>query len=138
MHGVQSFRNGELQHRSPVGSQVLPANLLQCRLPTGSQLPSGTSTFSGRGASTAYGWMSASLLTSTGCRGTALSHQGLHHGLHRNLCSSTWNLFPSFTDPDVCRVLSLSCSHSSLQLQFLSHSLPLSNTLLKSVIPEAL
>ncbi|KAK4828316.1 hypothetical protein QYF61_025328 [Mycteria americana] len=28
-HGVQSFRNRLLQHRSPTGSQVLPANLLQ-------------------------------------------------------------------------------------------------------------
>ncbi|KAK4810998.1 hypothetical protein QYF61_014471 [Mycteria americana] len=29
LHGVQSFRNRLLQHGSPTGSQVLPANLLQ-------------------------------------------------------------------------------------------------------------
>lgn len=49
---VKSFRNKQLQLRSPVGSQVLPANLLQCRLPTESQLPSSTSIFSSMGSST--------------------------------------------------------------------------------------
>ena len=31
-HGVQSFRNRLLQRGSPMGSQALPANLLQCGL----------------------------------------------------------------------------------------------------------
>lgn len=53
--GERSFRNKQLQHRSPVGLQVLPANLLQCSLPTESQLPSSTSIFS-------------SMRSSTGCR----------------------------------------------------------------------
>jgi len=32
IHGVQSFRNSLLQHGSPMGSQALPANLLQHEL----------------------------------------------------------------------------------------------------------
>ena len=41
-HRVQSLRNRLLQHGSLVGSQALPANLIQCRLPSmGSQPPLG-------------------------------------------------------------------------------------------------
>jgi len=68
-HGVQSFMNRLLQHGSPTGSQVLPANLvqrgrlslhgstgparslLQCRLAMGSQHPSAISTGSSVGSS---------------------------------------------------------------------------------------
>jgi len=71
----------------PMGSQVLPANLLQrgllslhrstgparsllqLRLSMGSQPPLGTSTWSGVGSSTGCRWISAPLWTSMGCRG---------------------------------------------------------------------
>ena len=40
-HEVLSFRNGLLQHGSPMGSQVLLEDLLQHRISMGSQPPSG-------------------------------------------------------------------------------------------------
>ena len=51
----------------PTGSQVLPANLLQC----GPQPCAVTSTCSCMGSSTGCRWISAPLWTSMGCRGTA-------------------------------------------------------------------
>jgi len=86
--GLQSFRNRLLQRGSPMGSQALPANLLRCgllslhgstvpgrsllqrRLPTGSQLPSGTHLLWCGVPSTGCRWTSAPLWTSMGCRGT--------------------------------------------------------------------
>lgn len=68
-----------------MGSHVLPANLLQCRV-------------------TAF------------FRHIHLLHHGVLHRMQEAACltrvftmdcSNTWNLLPSFTDPDVCRVLSL-------------------------------
>jgi len=88
-HGLQSFRNRLLQCGSPMGSRVLPANLLQCGLlslhksagpgrsllqhglPTGSQTPLGASTCSSMGSSTGCRSISALLWTSMDCRGTA-------------------------------------------------------------------
>ncbi|KAM9590835.1 uncharacterized protein ACIBXB_005885 [Morphnus guianensis] len=59
-----------------------------------------------------------------GLQGDSLPHHGLHHRLQGNLCSGAWSTSsPSFfTDLGVCRVVSLTCSHSSLWLQFLCHS----------------
>jgi len=78
-HGVQSFRHRLLQRRSPMGSQVLPANLLQHGLPGGCSSagsPQGhsflqASTCSGVGFSTGCRWISAPPWTSMGWRGTA-------------------------------------------------------------------
>jgi len=53
-----------------------------------------------------------------GLQWDSLPHHGLHHRLQGNLCSGTWStssLF--FTDLGVCRVVALTYSHSSLQLQ---------------------
>ncbi|KAK4811130.1 hypothetical protein QYF61_019761 [Mycteria americana] len=84
-----------------MGSQVLPANLLQCvllspwvhrscqepalcGLPTGSQPPSGASTCSSVGVLHRL-------------QGDSLPHHGLHHKLQGNVSSSTWSTSsPSF------------------------------------------
>lgn len=75
---VQSFRNALLQNIFPAGLQVLPINLLQHRLSTGSQSPSGTPSCSDVG----YRWFSACPWTSMGCRVTDASP-----------CSSPWTGF---------------------------------------------
>ncbi|KAK4826200.1 hypothetical protein QYF61_006144 [Mycteria americana] len=71
-----------------------------------------------------------------GLQGDSLPHHGLHHGLQGNLCSGAWSTSsPSFfTGLGVCRVVSLTYSHSSLQLQLHRFFPPL----LQYVIPEAL
>ena len=48
-------------------------------------------------------------------------HHGLLHGLQGNLCSGAWSTSCSsfFTDLGVCRVVSLTYSHSSLWLKLL-------------------
>jgi len=122
-HGVQSFRNRLLQRGSPQGHKpcqqtcssvgsslhgsVGPGrSLLQCELPMGLQLPSGIHLLQ-RG------------VPSTACRGTAcltmvfiMGCRGLRSGI---LSTSS----PSFfTDLGVSRAVSLTSSHSSLQLQF--------------------
>lgn len=52
--------------------------------------------------------------------GAQLPHHDPHHGLQGKVCYSTWSTsFPAFTDPDACRVLSPTYSHSSLWLQLL-------------------
>ena len=86
-HSVQSFRNTLLQCGSPVGSQVLPENLLRgllspqicrsCQEPAPAQGSHGCHsllwepTCSGVGSSLGCRWRSAPLWTSLGCRGTA-------------------------------------------------------------------
>jgi len=84
-HGLQPFRNGLLQYGSLTGSQVLPANRVQCGLfspwvcrsyqepppdglPMGSQPPLCASTCSGVESSTGCRWISFPLWTSMGCR----------------------------------------------------------------------
>ena len=111
LHGVQCFRNRLLQLGSPAGSQVLPANLLQHRLPTGSQPPSGTPC-SSVGSSLGCRWGICSPVGLHGCS-DSLPHHGLLHGLQRNLCSGAWSTScPSiFTDLGVCRVVALIYSH---------------------------
>ena len=125
-HRVQYFIN--CSSVSPAGSQVLPANLLQCgflslslSLSTGSQVLPGTcsstgfpwghrliwaSTCSGMVSSVGCRWISAPLWTSMGWQGDSLPYHGLLHRLHGNFCSSTWSTSsPSFcTDLGVCRV----------------------------------
>ena len=51
--------------------------------------------------------------------GHSLPQYGLYHRRQGNLCSSAWSTSShSFTDLGVCRVVSLTYSHSSLWLQF--------------------
>jgi len=136
-HGVQSFRNGLLQCGCPRGSQALPANLLQCGLLSlhGSAGP-GRSLLQHR----APHGVTASF------RHPPAPVWSPFHGLQVDICStrdcrkqpaSPWSspqaaredsalTFqapppPSFTDLDVCRVVSLTLSHSSL---FTAVSLP--------------
>jgi len=70
-----------------------------------------------------------------GLQGQSLPDNALLHGLQGNLCSSTWSTSsPLFcTGLGVCRVVSLTCSHSSL-LAVVPQLLPF----LKYVITEAL
>ena len=88
-HEVQSFRNRLLQHGSPAGSQVLPANLLQhgllypwghrsCQEPAPAWASHRVTASFGHPPALAWGplsrgcrWISAPLWTSMGCRGTA-------------------------------------------------------------------
>jgi len=51
-----------------------------------------------------------------GLQGHSLPHHGLLHGLQGNLCSGAWSTSSTsfFVDLGVCRVVSLTCSHSSL------------------------
>jgi len=87
-HGVQSFRNRLLWCGSPVGSQALPANLLQhgllspqvhrsCQEPAPTWCPQRVTASSGCiyllrcGLFHRVQWIFAQLWTSVGCRGTA-------------------------------------------------------------------
>jgi len=133
-HGVQSFRNRLLQCGFPTGSQALPANLLQrgifslqgftgpgrnllqCGLPTRSQPPSGIH-LPQCGVLHGLQVDSCSTMDLSGLQGHSLPHQGLHHGLQgKSLCTSIWSTSSPFffTDLGVCRVVSLTSSHSSL------------------------
>ena len=113
------------------GSAGPGRSLLQCGLPTGSQPPSGVHLLRQGVPSTGCRWRSAPPWTSMGCRGTACLNHGLHHGLHRKTLFSSI----SSTDPGVCRVVSLTSSHSSLP-SAVSHCFFL--PLLKHVITEVL
>ena len=95
-------------------------SLLQHRLPTGSQPPSGTHLLR-RGVLHGLQVDICSTMDLPGLQGDNLPHHGLHHGLQGNLCSGAWSTSsPSFfTDLGVCRAVSLTCSHSSLWLQLL-------------------
>ena len=138
-HGEQSFRNRLLQHGSPPGLQVLPANLLQHGSPlhTGPQVLPGacfsagsqhsvtplhrvTASF-GDPPAPAWGtsWAAGEDLLHLGPPWAAegsLPHHGLLHRLQGNLCSGARSTSsPSFfTDLGVCRVVSLTYAHFSL------------------------
>lgn len=85
-HGVQSFRNRLLQHRSSMTSQVMPENLLQHKLSMGPLLPLGIPLLPGPPQAAGR-----SLLPHgpPWAAEEQLPHHGLHHGLQGNLCSST-------------------------------------------------
>jgi len=100
-HGVQSFRNRLLQRGSPMGSQLpsgihllwrgVPSNGLQVDI--------------------------CSTMDFHGLQVESLPLHGLHNGLQgKTLHSSIWSTYSSssFTDLGVCRVVSLTSSHSSL------------------------
>ena len=153
-HRLQSFWHRLLQLGSPTGSQVLPENLFQrgllspwvyrsCLEPGPAWASHGVTASFGNpllrcGVLPGLQVEICSTVDLPGLQGDSLPHRGLPHGLQGNLCSSAWSTSsPSFcTDLGVCRVVSLTCSHSSLWLQFLlsSNFFPL----LKYVLPEAL
>ncbi|KAM9599800.1 uncharacterized protein ACIBXB_003644 [Morphnus guianensis] len=112
-------------------------SLLQRGVPTGSQPPLGTHLLR-RGDLPGLQVEICSTVDLHGLQGDSLPHRGLPHGLQGNLCSGAWSISsPSFfTDLGVCRVVSLTCSHSSLRLPF--PSVPTFFFLLKNVLPEAL
>ena len=101
------------------GSTGPARNLLQRGLPTGSQRPWGIPLLR---CGVLHGLQVdiCSTVNLHGLQGDSLPHHGLPHGLQGNLCSGAWSTSsPSFfTDLGVCRVVSLTYSHSSLQLQF--------------------
>jgi len=118
-HRLQFFMN-LLQCGSSAGSQVLPANLLQSGLlsPWGYSLLR-ASTCSSVGSCMGCRWISAPLWTSMGCRGTASLTMVFSMGCRGisalSLLSPWTTNFPSFfTDLRVCRVVLLTCSHSSV------------------------
>ncbi|XP_049649848.1 uncharacterized protein LOC126035355 [Accipiter gentilis] len=112
-------------------------NLLQRGVPTGSQPPLGTHLLR-RGVLHGLQVDICSTVDLPGLQGDSLPHHGLHHRLQGNLRSSAWSISsPSFfTDLGVRRLVSLTCSHSSLRQLFLP--VPTFFFLLKSVITEAL
>jgi len=125
-HGIQSFKNRLLQCRSPVGSQVLPANLLQygllspwlhrsCQEPAPAWALHGVTASFGHPRTAE--WISAAPWISMDCRGTTYFTMIIFTG-----CSGVSALTPGappppqsfFTNLGVCRGVSLTDSHSSL------------------------
>jgi len=111
-------------------------NLLQHGLPMGSQPPSGIHLLQHGVPSMGYSWISAPPWTSMGCRGTTCLTTVFSTG-----CRGTSALVPGappppsfFTDLGVCRVVSLTSSHSSIPAAVVQQPFPL----LKYVMPEAL
>jgi len=97
-HGVQSFRNRLLQHGSPTGSQVLPANLIWCVLlfpwvcrswqgPAPVQAPHEVTAFFRHLPAPAWGPFHrlqvdiCSTVDLHGLQGDILPHHGIHHEL---------------------------------------------------------
>jgi len=105
------------------GSTGPGRSLIQHRLPTGSQPPSGIHLMR-HGVFPRLQVDICSTMHLHGLQGDSLPHHGLLHRLQGNLCSGTWSTSsPSFfTDLGFCRVVSLTYSHSSLLLQVLFHS----------------
>ncbi|KAK4832711.1 hypothetical protein QYF61_025172 [Mycteria americana] len=102
--GVQSCRNRLLQRGSPMGSQVLPANLLQhgllspwvhssCQEPAPAQASHRVTASFGcihllwRGVLPGLQVDICSTVNLHGLQVDSLPHHGLHHGLQGNLCS---------------------------------------------------
>jgi len=128
-----SFRNRLFQRESPwghkpcqktcsdVGSSLHGStgpgrSLLQRGLPTGSQPPSGIHLFQHGVPSTGYRWRSAPPWTSMDCRGASCLTMVFITGCKGELSALTFRAPPSpsfFTDLGVCRVGSLTLSHSS-------------------------
>jgi len=149
-HGVQSFRSRLLQCGSPVGSQALPANLLQRGLLSprvrrswqepapsrGHSLP-WASTCSSVRSSMGCKWISAPLWTSIDCRRTACLTMVFSTG-----CRGISAPAPGAPPPPPSALTLVSAEWFHILLLFspllLPHSLVLFPTLLNYVIPEAL
>jgi len=100
------------------GSTGPGSNLLQCRLPKGSQAALGIHLL---WHEVVHGLQVdiCSAVDVHGLWGDSLPHHGLLHRLQGNLCSGSWSMFsPSFfTDLGVCRLVSLTRPHSSILLK---------------------
>jgi len=121
------------------GSPGPGRSLLQCGIPTGSQLPSGIHLLWHGVPSTGYRLISAPLWTSMGCSGTTCLTKVFHSDLQGRLSALASGAPPPpsfFTDLGVCRVISFTSSHLSLftAISLQSFFLPL----LKYVITEVL
>ena len=118
-HGVQSaVKNRLLWRGSPVGSQVLPEDLLQHGLPIGSQPPSGIHLL----RSGVLHGLQVNICSTMDLRRLqehGLPHRGLLHGLQGNFISGARNTSsPSFfIDLRVCRIIYLTYSHTTLPQQ---------------------
>jgi len=118
-------------------SHVLPGACFSVGSPQGHSLLWGTSTCSGVGSSMGCRWISAPPRTSTmGCRVTACLTMVFSMGYRGISALAPWGISsPSFcTDLGVCRVVSLTYSHSSLPAAVAQLVLPF----LKCVITEVL
>jgi len=119
-HGVTSPARIPALAWAPLsrGLQILPGACSSTDSPRGhSFFQASTCSSVGSLPWAAGGWISAPTWTSMGCRGHNLPHHGLHHELQgKTLCCSILSTSsPSFfTDLGVCRVVSLTSSHSSL------------------------
>lgn len=82
LHVVQSFGSRLLQHGFLMGSQVLPANLLRCRLLS----PQGHKSCQMFAPAQASHGLTDSF-------GHSPVQCGILHGLQGNFCSSTWSTF---------------------------------------------
>jgi len=124
-HGAQSFRNRLLQCGSPMGSQVLPANLLwrgllcprvhgTCQEPASVWAPHRVVASFGHPPALVWGPFHglqvdiSSTVDLHRLQQDSLPHHGLHHGLQGTLCSGVSHASsPSFfTGLGVCRVAS--------------------------------
>ena len=137
-HGVTSPASKPAPARAPLstGPEVLAGACSSTDFPCGHSLLR-ASICSSMGSFPACRWISAPLWSSMGFRGTTCLTMSLLHRLQGNLCSSDWSTSsPSFfTDLGVCRVVSLTSSHSSLSTTVSSQVF---FPLLKYVIPEVL
>jgi len=133
-HRAQSFRNRLLQHDSPMGSQALQANLLwhgffsprvhrSWQDLASAQAPHGVTASFRHPFAPAWGPFHGlqveicSTMDLHVLQGDKLPHHGLHHRLQgKTLCTGILSMSSSsfFSDLGVCRVVSLTSSHSSL------------------------
>ena len=98
------------------GLQVLAEACSSVGLPTVSQLPSGIPLLRVGVPSTGYRWISAPPWSSTDCRGTACLTMVFIMSCKGRFSAPTFQAPPApsfFTDLGVCRVVSLTSSHSS-------------------------
>jgi len=116
-HGVTSTDSKHASAWAPLSPQVYRSrrSLIQCRLSTGSQPPSGIPLLQHE---VLHRLQVEICSTVDFCRlqGDNLPHHGLLHRLQGNRCSSGSSSF--LTDLGVCRVVSLTYSHCSIPLQF--------------------
>ena len=139
-HREQSFRNRVLQRGSPMGSQALPANVLQHGLLSPRVHRSWQEPAPARGSPRCHSLLQmhyllrrgilhrlqvdiCSTVDLCGLQRDNLPHHGLLCGLQENVCYGTWSASsPSFfIDLGVCIAVSLTYSHFFFQLLFLLH-----------------
>jgi len=136
-HGSLSWCAVLQEQTAPVwvtsGTTVPTRRLFQHGLSTGSQLPSGHIHVVRRGVLHRLKVDICFTVDLHGLQGDNLPHHGSLHWLQVNLCSSTWST-SFFTDLGVCKVVSLTYSHSILSSAVAQHF----SSFLKYFIPEVL